>query len=70
MTERELHLTAIAHILTGICASTCCHRTGGYGGPLAHPNCDCRSTANEVLTYLENNVLRPENEKSPANLRG
>ena len=34
----------IAHILTGLCNSLCCRKTGGY----LEANCECRDVATEI----------------------
>jgi hypothetical protein len=34
----------IAHILTGLCNSLCCRKTGGY----FEANCECRDVATEI----------------------
>lgn len=49
--ERDM-LSEIAHLITGVYVSTCCARTGGRGGASAHPHCDCRSTAEEILALI------------------
>src|SRR5438046_2505630 len=45
----SVSLGDIAHEMTGLCSSTCCHRTGGYGGELMHPECECRQTSKAIL---------------------
>lgn len=51
--QKKVLLGDIAHLLTGVCNATCCYCTGGYGGELMHPDCDCRETAKATLDHLE-----------------
>lgn len=34
-----------SHVIASVVASTCCHKTGGKGGPSAHANCECLPAA-------------------------
>jgi len=52
----------IAHRITQVCVGTCCHRTGGRGGPNAHPNCECREVAVEIMKIYEARAALGEKE--------
>lgn len=52
MLNKQDHITAIAHILTGSIATSCCFKTGGKGGPSAHKECECRYLAKLILEKL------------------
>lgn len=43
----------IANILTGLYGSTCCHRTGGYGGKTAEKGCACLDAADQIIAIPE-----------------
>lgn len=52
-------LSAIAHQITGCNGSTCCHKTGGRGGPDMRPGCECRETADTILALVQKGCICP-----------
>lgn len=46
-------LDRIAHEITAVNTATCCHKSGGMGGPLARPGCECRESAAAILAMLQ-----------------
>lgn len=57
-------LSAGAHFLTGLSGAACCHRTGGHGGPLAHPLCECREIAPEAYRAMIDHLLSEAGERA------
>lgn len=50
---RQALLVDVAHLVASTVAGTCCRKTGGKGGPNAHPSCECISAANEIVARFD-----------------